>query len=84
MKKSKYQQYFHCFTACTLDPYAFWFSLQLNIVTALISEIFRGATLIRIEVLISMWIPRGVALIRWRPSFGVRRLLEEIQYFHSY
>ena len=26
MKKSKYQQYFHCFIVCILVPYAFWFS----------------------------------------------------------
>ena len=26
MKKSKYQQYFHCFIVCILGPYAFWFS----------------------------------------------------------
>ena len=26
MKKSKYQQYLHCFIVCILFPYAFWFS----------------------------------------------------------
>ena len=26
MKKSKYQQYLHCFIFCILGPSAFWFS----------------------------------------------------------
>ena len=42
MKKSKYYQYFHCFIVCILGPYAFWFSFQQNIVTILISAVFRG------------------------------------------
>ena len=59
MKKSKYQQYFRCFSVCILVPYAFCFSFQQNIVTILISTVFRGAALIRGEALISMWIPKG-------------------------
>ena len=47
MKKSKYQQYFHCFIVCMLVPYAFWFSYQQNIVTTLISAGFTDAALIR-------------------------------------
>ena len=50
MKKSKYQQYFHCFIVCIQGPYIFWFSFQQNIVTILISAIF--AALIRGEALI--------------------------------
>ena len=49
-------------------------------VTILISIAFRGAELIRGEALISMWIPRGEALIRGRSLFEARRLLEEIRY----
>ena len=26
MKKSKYQQYYHCFIVCMLVPYVSWFS----------------------------------------------------------
>ena len=26
MKKSRYQQYFHCFIVCLSGAYAFWFS----------------------------------------------------------
>ena len=26
IKKSKYQQYYHCFIVCMLVPYASWFS----------------------------------------------------------
>ena len=40
MKKSKYQQYFHCFIVCIIFPYAFWFSCQENIVTIPISAAF--------------------------------------------
>ena len=36
MKKSKHQQYFHCFIVGILYPYAFWFSFLKNIVTILI------------------------------------------------
>ena len=38
MRKSEFQQYFHCFIVCILFPYgilvpcAFWFSYQQNIV----------------------------------------------------
>ena len=32
------------------------------------------------EALISMWIPKGAALIRGRLLFEARRLLEEIRY----
>ena len=69
MKKSKYQQYIHCFISCILGPYAFWFSFQQNIVTILISTVLRGAPLIigeayQREALISMWIPKGATLIR--------------------
>ena len=46
MKKSKYQQYLHCFIVCILVPYAFWFSYQQNMVTILISATFRDAALI--------------------------------------
>ena len=41
----KYQQYFHCFIVCILVPYAFWFSYQQNMVTILISAIFRDVAL---------------------------------------
>ena len=47
MKKSKHQQYFHCFIVCVLVPYAFWFSYQQNTVTILISPAFRNVALIR-------------------------------------
>ena len=46
MKKSKYQKYFHCFNVSILGPYAFCFSFSQNIVTFLISAVFRGAALI--------------------------------------
>ena len=74
MKKSKHEQYFHCFIVCILGPYAFWFSFYQKIVTILISNVFRGAALIR-----------GQALIRGRRLFRcgypkVRCLLEEIWY----
>ena len=52
MKKSKYQQYFHCFIVCIISPNVFWFSFYQNIVTILISTVYRGATLIRGEALI--------------------------------
>ena len=61
MKKSKYQQYFHCFIVCILVLYAFWFSFQQSIVTILISAVLRGATLVR-----------GKALIRGRRLFQCR------------
>ena len=70
MKKSKYQQYCHCFIVCILVPYASWFSYQLNMVTILISAAFIGAAFIR-----------GEASIRGRRLFHcgytkVRRVLE--------
>ena len=46
IKKSKYQQYFHCFIVCIRGPFAFQFSFQQNIVTILISAVFRGVALI--------------------------------------
>ena len=52
MKKSKYQQYFHCFIAYIIVLYAFWFSYKLNIVTILITTAFQGAILIKGELLI--------------------------------
>ena len=70
MKKSKYQQYFHCFIVCILVPYAFWFSYQQNIVTILISAAFGGTALIRGEALI-----RGRRLCQCGYP-KVRRLLE--------
>ena len=42
IKKSKYQEYFHCFIVCTLVPYAFWFSLII-----LINVTCRGVALIK-------------------------------------
>ena len=47
IKKSKYQQHFHCFIFCILVPYAFWFSYWQDIVTILVSATFRGVALIR-------------------------------------
>ena len=74
LKKSKYQQYFHCFIACILVSYAFRFSYQQNIVTILVSVTFRVAGLIK-----------GEALIRGRRLFQcgypkVRHLLEGSAY----
>ena len=80
MKKSKYQQYFHCFIVCILGPHAFWFNFQQNIVNIPISAVFRSAALIRRKVLISMWIPKSAVLIRGQRLFEVRCLLEEIRY----
>ena len=54
MKRSKQQQYFHCFIVRILVTCAFWFSCQQNKVTILISATFRGAALIRGETLISI------------------------------
>ena len=68
MKKSKYQQYFHCFIVYILVPYAFWFSYQQNIVTILISAAFRGALPIRGRRLFQYGYPK------------VRRLLENCAY----
>ena len=72
MKKSKYQQYFHCFTVCILVLYAFQFSYQQNIVTILNSAAFRGAALIRARRLFQCGYPKV------RPLFETRCLLEEI------
>ena len=44
-------------------------------VTILISSAFRGAMFSRGVTLISMWIPKGVALIKERRLFGARCLL---------
>ena len=46
----------------------------------LITTAFRDAALIRGEVLISMWIPKGAVLIRGWDLFQARRLLEETRY----
>ena len=61
MKKSKYQPYFHCFIVCILDLYASWFSFQKNIVTILISALFRGVC---------------VAIIKEEALFRGRRLIQ--------
>ena len=63
MKKSKYQQYFHCFIVCILIPYAFWFRYQQNKITVLVSTAFRSA-FIRGRLLFQSGYPK------------VRRLLE--------
>ena len=52
MKNSKYQQHFHCFIVCIPVLSAFWFSNKQNVVTILISAVFRSVALIRWEVLI--------------------------------
>ena len=44
-----------------------------------INNIFRGPALIRGEALISIWTPKGAALIRGRRLFEVGRLLEKIR-----
>ena len=51
MKKSKYQQYFHCFIVCILVPNAFWFGCWQNILTIVISTAFRSVALITREAL---------------------------------
>ena len=76
MRTPKYQQYFHCFFARTLGPYEFWFSFQQNIVTILISAIFRGVALIKREALI-----RGKRLLNYGYS-KVRHLLEGDAYLN--
>ena len=48
-------------------------------VTILISNAFIGAVLIGGEALISIWIPKGAALIRGWCLFEAQRLLEEIR-----
>ena len=48
-------------------------------VTILIISVLRVAVVITGEALISMWIPKGTALIRGRRFFEARRLLEEIR-----
>ena len=75
MKKSKYQQYFHCFIVCILGPYAFWFSFQQNIVTILISAVLGSGAFIRGETLI-----RGRCLFQCGYP-NMRRLLERGTYF---
>ena len=52
MKKSKYQQYCHCFIICIIGPYAFWFSSKEIIVTILMSTVFRGTALVREKSLV--------------------------------
>ena len=49
-------------------------------VTVLISPAFIGAALMRGEVFISMWIPKGVVLIGGRSLLESRSLLEETRY----
>ena len=67
MKKFRYQQYFHCFIACILCPCTFWFRFQQNIVTILISAVFRSAMLIKDEVLIKgrCLLQCGYPDVRW-------------------
>ena len=72
MKKSTFQQYFHCFVVGMLVPYAFWFSYQQNIVTILITAAFRCAALIRGEA-------KG-GYPKVQRLFEALRLLEEIRY----
>ena len=85
MKKSKYQQYFHCFIVCIPGPCAYWFSFQQNIAAALISAIFRDAALIRGDVFI-----RGRRLFQCgypkvRSLLESRHILEEIRCgFHCF
>ena len=79
MKKYKFQQYF-CFIVSVIGLYAFWFSFSENVVTLLISTTTLNTGLIKGDPLISMWIPKGVLLIRrWR-LFEAQCLLEEIRY----
>ena len=90
MKKSKYHNIYivlllTSLTVCIVRPYAFWFSFQQNIVTILISAVFRGETYqnrgtYQREALISLWIIKGVALIRGRRLFEALSLLKEIRY----
>ena len=46
MKKSKYQEYFHCFIVCILVPDAFWFNHKY-IVTVPVSATLRGVALVK-------------------------------------
>ena len=74
MKKSKYQQYFHCFIVCIISLNVFWFSYQQNIVTILRSTVFRGAALLEGGAYFNVE-PEGAALMRgWC-------LIQEIRYF---
>ena len=57
-------------------PYVFWLNFQQNIVTILINDVFRSATLLKEETLI-----RGRHLFQCRYP-KVRRLLEEAQEFN--
>ena len=72
LKKSKYQQYFHCFVVCILVSHAFWFSYQQNIMTILLNAAFRVAALIRGRRLFQCGYPKV------RRSFEARRLLHQI------
>ena len=78
MKKSKYQQYFHCLL------FAYYFHMHFGLASSsnyiVIDTVFRGVALIRREVLISMWTPKGTVLIRGQRLFEAQCLLEEIQY----
>ena len=74
MKKSKYQQYFHCFIACILVPYASWLSYQWNMVTILISVAVIGAALVRGRRLFQCTYPKV------RRLFEAQHLSQEIRY----
>ena len=83
-KKSKYQQYFHCFIVCILVPHAFWFSYQQNVVTILISTEFKGTVLIREETFIKERHLFQCGCPKVQRLFEAWPLLEEIRYFNSY
>ena len=79
-KKTKFQQYFHCFIICILVPYPVSLA-TVEYANYLISAAFEVAALVRAEALISTWIPQGATLIRGRYLFQcgypkVRRLFE--------
>ena len=76
MKKSKYQQYFHCIIFRILVPFAFQFIYQQNIVTILISAASLNAALIRGRSLFQCGYPKVRRLIE------TRRFLEEIRYVY--
>ena len=85
MKKSKYQQYFHCFI-CLHTNKSICILVQLLVENSNYSikchiqrcgAYQKGGTYQR-QALISMWIPKDAALIR------VRRLLEEIWYLQVF
>ena len=74
MKKSKYQHYFHRFIVCMLVPYAFWFNYQQNMVTVLWLPcgIYQRGGTYQSKLLISIWIRKGVALIRGNTVCGTK------------